>query len=260
LIGSFDTCGTLMMRTLRFVSMLVVALLFANAATAVPLVYTGFEVNFTKDPGADHTLPANQDAIVPGVAITRGMIRGIYNIAQENQFFDNSSPAGTAWAFVNNNPSATLSATNWAALSFADWQTANGGGGGGPTNTVGQNAVLHLIDQDIYLDIHFTDWGVGEEGGGSFAYNRAEIIPSADFDRDGDIDGQDFLTWQRNFGASPALQSQGDADFDGVVDADDLAVWQGAYGSPLLAVTAVPEPTTLYLTGLVLLSLAKRRR
>ena len=249
-----------MMRTLGFVLMLLATMEFANVAKAAPLVYTGDGVSFAKEAFADYTLPANQDFILPDIAITRGDTRGIFNAALEVAFVDNSSPAGTAWAFVNNNPMATLSATNWAALSFADWQTANGGGGGGPTNTVGQDAVLHLIDQDIYLDIHFTEWGAGSTAGGSFAYNRAEITPSADFDRDGDVDGRDFLTWQRNFGATAGLQSQGDTDFDGVVGADDLAVWQDSYGSPLLAVIAVPEPATLYLAGLVLMSLASRRR
>ncbi len=248
------------MRTLSFVAMLIAGMGFASVAPAAPLVYTGYEVSFAKEAFADSTLPENQDSILIGVAITRGDSRGIYNIAQEDSFFDNSSPAGTEWAFVNNNPEATLSATNWAALTFADWQTANGGGGGGPLNTVGQDAVVHLIDQDIYLDIRFTEWGVGTGGGGSFAYDRAAITPSADFDRDGDVDGQDFLTWQRNFGATVAPQSQGDADFDGTVTADDLAVWQDAYGSPLTAVVAVPEPTTLYLAGLVLMSLAIGRR
>ena len=250
----------LIMRTLGLVGMLLATMGSANLAKAAPLVYTGLGVSFAKEADADPTSPDNQDFILPDIAITRGETRGIYNAAQEVVFVDNSSPAGTAWAFINNNPTATLSATNWAALNFADWQTANGGGGGGPTNTVGQDAVLHLIDQNVYLDIHFTQWGAGPTAGGNFAYNRAEITPSADFDRDGKVDGRDFLTWQRNFGATGALQSQGDADFDGVVGADDLAVWQGAYGSPLLAVIAVPEPATLYLTGLVLMSLASRRR
>jgi len=205
-------------------------------------------------------LPANQDFILSDIAITRGETRGIYNAAQEDAFVDNFSPAGTGWAFVNNNPSATLSATNWASLVFEDWQSANGGGGGGPPNTVGQDAVLHLIDQDVYLDIHFTDWGVGSTAGGSFAYDRAEITPSADFDRDGNVDGRDFLTWQRNFGATPALHSQGDANFDGVVTGDDLAIWQTAYAAPLAALSAIPEPTTLYLTGLVSFVLALRRQ
>ncbi|MDZ4656098.1 MAG: hypothetical protein SH868_00825 [Bythopirellula sp.] len=53
-----------------------------------------------------------------------------------------------------------------------------------------------------------------------------------DFDSDGDVDGRDFLLWQR--GGSPT-------PFSGA----DLATWQSNYGAPLMAVTAVPEPTCL---------------
>jgi hypothetical protein len=52
-------------------------------------------------------------------------------------------------------------------------------------------------------------------------------VPSGDFDGDGDVDGRDFLTWQRNNGS-----------------AADLAIWQQQYGSsgPLGATVSVPEP------------------
>jgi hypothetical protein len=61
-------------------------------------------------------------------------------------------------------------------------------------------------------------------------------VPSGDFDGDGDVDGRDFLTWQRNNGS-----------------AADLAIWQQQYGSsgPLSAATSIPEPTTS--TALILL-------
>jgi glycosidase len=71
----------------------------------------------------------------------------------------------------------------------------------------------------------------------------AHVPPSisGDFDGDGNVDGRDFLSWQR--GASPNPFSAG-----------DLADWQTGYGSPLSAVTAVPEPRCLaLLLGLVFL-------
>jgi hypothetical protein len=69
-----------------------------------------------------------------------------------------------------------------------------------------------------------------------------------DFDGDGDVDGRDFLAWQR--GNSPSPFSAG-----------DLATWQGAYnGGALAAVTSVPEPTTLLslAVGLVVCGLSRR--
>ena len=54
---------------------------------------------------------------------------------------------------------------------------------------------------------------------------------TGDFDGDGDVDGYDFLEWQRTDGTPSGL-----------------AAWQGAYGTgSLTAVTAVPEPNTALL-------------
>jgi gluconolactonase len=85
--------------------------------------------------------------------------------------------------------------------------------------------------------------------------------PSADFDADGDIDGQDFFTWQRNVGiASGASKSQGDADNDGAVGSVDLAVWQDQYGTtPTLSSLSIPEPVTFSLLGALLAILVARR-
>lgn len=67
--------------------------------------------------------------------------------------------------------------------------------------------------------------------------------PSADFDRDGDVDGGDFLVWQRGYGMSDPAFGDGDANYDGMVDAADLQVWQSAYGNgSLTEPVVVPEP------------------
>jgi T5SS/PEP-CTERM-associated repeat protein len=66
---------------------------------------------------------------------------------------------------------------------------------------------------------------------------------TGDFDNDGDVDGRDFLVWQR--GGSPSPLSAG-----------DLADWQGNYGVGSLAAAsvAVPEPhcAVLMLLGLAI--------
>ena len=60
-----------------------------------------------------------------------------------------------------------------------------------------------------------------------------------DFDDDGDVDGRDFLVWQR--GGSPTPLSAG-----------DLATWQANYGTGgLSAVAAVPEPSSILLLTLL---------
>lgn len=61
--------------------------------------------------------------------------------------------------------------------------------------------------------------------------------PSADFDEDGDVDGNDFLAWQR--GESPTPLSAG-----------DLELWREQYNTeaPLRAnAVAIPEPTAMVL-------------
>ncbi len=76
---------------------------------------------------------------------------------------------------------------------------------------------------------------------------------TADFDCDAEVDGADFLTWQRGFGITEgATRSQGDATGDGNVDGDDLPLWSSQFGSSrtsssvvsLAAGLAIPEPTS----------------
>ncbi len=73
------------------------------------------------------------------------------------------------------------------------------------------------------------------------------VIEDADFDQDGDVDGADFLTWQRGFGVGSTL-ADGDANGDNMVDAKDLSVWENQFGgAPLSAIATVPEPESVVL-------------
>ncbi len=61
----------------------------------------------------------------------------------------------------------------------------------------------------------------------------------ADFDGDSDIDGRDFLIWQRGFGIGQvALLSDGDATGNQAVDENDLGVWQATYGSEVSPISS----------------------
>jgi hypothetical protein len=88
---------------------------------------------------------------------------------------------------------------------------------------------------------------------------------NADFDNDGDVDGADFLTFQRGFG-QPGDRADGDANSDQIVNAEDLAVFQEQFGTvpAAPATAAVPEPTTWALAALAvivcLISALPRRR
>jgi hypothetical protein len=85
---------------------------------------------------------------------------------------------------------------------------------------------------------------------------------NADFDNDGDADGQDFLVWQRNLGTGTTF-AQGDADGNGAVNAADLAIWKAQFGQTGLALGAsgaVPEPAAAALAVLGLMAAAGVRR
>lgn len=64
----------------------------------------------------------------------------------------------------------------------------------------------------------------------------------ADFDRDGDVDGDDLTVWNGAYG----LNNYADANSDGISDGADFLVWQRQYGSglPMVMATAIPEPST----------------
>ncbi len=77
--------------------------------------------------------------------------------------------------------------------------------------------------------------GFDREVGGRIdigAYELQTAVNSADFDTDGDIDGFDFLTWQRGFGTPIATPADGDANNDNNVDAADLGIWESQFGGP----------------------------
>lgn len=115
---------------------------------------------FEKESYADWTLPENQDRITDNVWITRKDIQSIFNIAQEDGYGP-GSPVDTEWA--------TGDASDWESLTFAGFINWTGGS---PLNVIGVDAVVHLISDDIYVDIRIESWADGNTGGG-FSYTRA---------------------------------------------------------------------------------------
>lgn len=84
--------------------------------------------------------------------------------------------------------------------------------------------------------------------------SSAPALP-ADFDADGDVDGDDLGAWKVAFGSTAA----GDADGDGDSDGADFLVWQQSYAPAAPTVASVPEPTALALGGLAVLAILRRR-
>ena len=133
------------------------------SAQRAQTIWTGPTTTFAKLNFADWTLPQNQDRLTGNVWITRGNSHGIFNIAigQETGYVHDVSPKGTQWAYGT--------AQNWQSLSFAAWELW---AASNPPGTIGQDAVLHLVQDDVYLDIKFLSW-TGSAGGGGFSYQRS---------------------------------------------------------------------------------------
>jgi hypothetical protein len=65
---------------------------------------------------------------------------------------------------------------------------------------------------------------------------------AADFDEDGDVDGDDLTRCRSGFRAG-TTHMQGNADGDPDVDGADFLVWQRQLGSVSSVAAAVPEPS-----------------
>jgi hypothetical protein len=148
-------------------------------AFADPIVWNGPSITFTKPAFADWTLPANQDRLTNDVWLTRKDTRPLFNILVEEFADPLTSPFDTEWAFGPTQPGnpGSITASNFANLAFAPFVPAL-------DHAVGVNVVrygpgvLHLISDDIYLDIKFTSWpaGGGDGTGGGFSYIRSTPV------------------------------------------------------------------------------------
>jgi hypothetical protein len=128
-------------------------------------VWNGPLVSFAVPAGADWTQPANQDRIAADVWLARGTTRGLFNAASEGSYASFFSPSNTVWAYG--------ALADYASLTYASWETWNGHN---PPSMVGQDAVLHLLSDDIYLSINFSFWG-GSGGGFSYMRSTAPGVP-----------------------------------------------------------------------------------
>jgi len=169
-----DTATRLWVKVIT-VMILVTLSTAANAAT----VWIGPEVTFSKAPFADPTMAVNQDSLTPLVSITRGDMQGLFNAIQESFYSSGGSPAGTLWAFqgLNGNPDSGVSADNFGSLLFAGWQNSLESRVG--PNILDRPGVVHLVSEDIYFDIVFTEWGQGGGTGGFFTYVRTSPSPES---------------------------------------------------------------------------------
>jgi Dockerin type I domain len=242
---------------------------FASSADALPVIWTGPSTTFSKIGTDDPTLAANQDRLSPNVWLTRGSSEGMFNIApgHELNYVRFTSPADTQWAtdVMIANVGKNITATNWQNLTFTDWAPAYGGPGFALAgNITTHNAVMHLVTDDIYLNLLFTQFN----SSGDFTYARsspAAPSPTGDYNGNHVIDAADYVVWRNtlNQPASP-FGSGADGNANGTIDAGDYNFWRANFGNNVVglgsvAATAVPEPSTVSGGLLTLLSLRRLR-
>lgn len=111
-----------------------------------------------------------------------------------------------------------------------------------------------------FLDGAYEDMGQPIAAGN----DGSVVLEDADFDGNGEVDGQDFLIWQRGLGLTGQVDnSNGDADGSAIVDGLDLAIWESQYGNEGLAalsVAQVPEPASALLMAWLAVGLFRRLR
>lgn len=237
---------------LALVPSLTIALNLARDARAVPTVWSGPTITFTKSglDATDPTNPLNQDRLTDNVWLTRAGEQGMFNIApgHEDSYIRYTSPDDTLWAtgVMPENSGKTIAASNWAQLAFTEWAPSYGGPGstlGGNITT--HNAVVHLLTDDIYLDLTFSFY----ISGGDFTYTRstpAAAAPTGDYSHNNVVDAGDYVIWRHTFGSSAAPFGSGaDGNSNGEIDQGDYTYWRARYGNAPIGVGAgsvsVPE-------------------
>jgi hypothetical protein len=261
-LRSWSVVGSLIVFTIH-------SMIFGIAA-ATPIVWNGPTTTFSKVGTANPSLTANQDRLTDNVWITRGgsLSGGIYNAKVEasyNKVLDNS-PLGTEWAtsLVGDNADREITASNFAALDFTTWAMSFGGPSGAlQMNIFSHPAVVHLIADDIYLNIQFTAFS----NTGLVTYQRSTPTPPllGDYNGNDVIDAADYTTWRDALTAGSTTLANDPTP--GVVDESDFTYWRDHFGQSLgagagAASAAVPEPTTamLVLTGCWALLIVTRKR
>ncbi len=141
------------------------------------------------------------------------------------RLFDLTLPNGFIVMDFSGNDMQSLDLTEGHSYSLQLSDTSGVSAGPGNPNL----GLLHTVSFDVSLEARFNP---------------------GDFDSDGDVDGFDFLKWQRGETVNP-------------LDPAELAAWEESYGTLSAAlsvsVTAVPEPSVCVLVMVGLLGLFSRR-
>jgi hypothetical protein len=215
---------------------------FANANGTRPVqVMNNLTINHQDDSGVSGSkrsailklsLDAAPTLLGGGVPINMGLfdVQGLINGSTDLDVFYNDTIDNGGVAYLEG---STISAT--IGSSIYNW-------------TISYTGNINWNDADSSDIASITGAGTGNDVVLIGLSSEVSGTPG-DFDSDGDVDGRDFLVWQRG-GSTPG----------GPLSAGDLQDWQTNYGNgPLSAITAVPEPSSAIFGVALLASLTGAR-
>ncbi len=172
----------------------------------------------------------DDDVIVSGVPNGEDFARAISEPGEQYAIYmHHSTPDDFAYIINPQSRNATLTLDLPAGEYNAEW--------------------INPADLSVLANSQFTHLGGNITLSASPSYSidialKLVSIPDGDFDGDDDIDGADFLFWQRNLG-----------------DAANLVLWEDSFSSPATAALSatVPEPASLLLAMFAFLGLLAGR-
>jgi hypothetical protein len=171
----------------------------------------------------------------------------------ENQIVGNEFQGPAATALYGGNVPVLASHDHWASNITSPPYDEQPKPSFGPSLVLGRRTLLTPLD---YAALDDLGWEVPNQLLGLHGNS----------DNDNDVDGADFLAWQRGFGTtSGASALTGDLNGQGAVDAFDFWLWDQNYGATsgaggLAFPVQVPEPAAwcLLATGGLLLNRKRR--
>src|SRR5581483_7053100 len=172
------------------------AFLLPVVPTPAATLWTGPVTNFTQ------SAASLTDELIPGaVSLTRAYSQWLYNPDAGDQGPGAETPTDTEWAF------GTID--NYQGLSYAPFASYRNGDLS--SLLVGNPMVVHLINEDVYLSLTFTQWPAH---GGFFAYTRATPAASGPPEillTDGRVtNGQFFFSYGAMPGSNYVIQASSD--------------------------------------------------
>jgi len=126
-----------------------------------PTIWNGGSLTFTKPPGSSDCITAQ--TCLSRITVLYNTVTGTVSGHQPCPGY--TGPSNTEWAYGH--------ITNWATLTYRPLFDTNGCA---PTTMVATPLVVHLIAENIYVQIKFNFWNSGSS---SFSYSRTTGVAAS---------------------------------------------------------------------------------